>query len=188
MWLCMNCWPEDELKQVDVCQCEEYHNKNVVRLSWSVFFKSFCLYMKNDTFCTVRISPWTVTAAARQQNIRQWTSFAEIKAWGADEESFPSSCPENDLRGSSLPAPPKPAESLLPAQAHFVYQLVSKSASRRHLIGLLRCDITGGQLGEESRQPVLRFSGCLRVQPSQAFFQEVILETWERCTLAELQL
>lgn len=149
MWLCMNCWPEDELKQVDVCQCEEYHNKNVVRLSWSVFFKSFCLYMKNDTFCTVRISPWTVTAAARQQNIRQWTSFAEIKAWGADEESFPSSCPENDLRGSSLPAPPKPAESLLPAR-HILFTSLSLKALQG-VIWLASSGVTSREVSSEKR-------------------------------------
>lgn len=59
--------------------------------------------------------------------------------------------------------------------------------SRCHLIGLLRCDITGGQLREESGQPVLWFSSCLRVQPGQALFQQVILETWDGgrgwCTL-----
>lgn len=187
MWLCMNCWPEDELKQVDVCQCEEYHNKNVVRLSWSVFFKSLFIHekwhvlysenipMNRDSSSETTEYP-TMNVICRNQSLRSgWGKFSLLVSRKWSQREFTASPAETSREPPSR-------------QAHFVYQLVSKSASRRHLIGLLRCDITGGQLGEESRQPVLRFSGCLRVQPSQAFFQEVILETWERCTLAELQL
>lgn len=52
---------------------------------------------------------------------------------------------------------------------------VCRRFSRCHLIGLLRGYVTGGQLREESREPVLRFSGRLRVQPSQPLFQQVVL-------------
>lgn len=53
------------------------------------------------------------------------------------------------------------------------------TSSRCHLSGLLWTDVPRGQLGEESRQPVLCFRSCLRVQPGQTFFQQVILEIWE---------
>lgn len=108
--------------------------------------------------------------------------------WG----KFPSVCPENDLRGSS---PPHTASANQPTPSHepsgtfcLPTSLLScHHFSRCHLIGLLRCDITGGQLREESGQPVLWFSSCLRVQPGQALFQQVILETWDGgrgwCTL-----
>lgn len=52
--------------------------------------------------------------------------------------------------------------------------------SRRHLTGLLGRDVTGAELGEERRQPVLCFSGCLWVQPGQALLQQVILGTRDR--------
>lgn len=51
--------------------------------------------------------------------------------------------------------------------------------SRRHLISFIWADVTGGQFRKERRQPVLSFSSCLRVQPSQAFLQQMILEIWE---------
>ncbi|KAG7219821.1 hypothetical protein INR49_005843 [Caranx melampygus] len=80
-------------------------------------------------------------------------------------------------------APEKqPTPSHAPShQAHFVYQHVSKIVSSSsstsspscHLIGFLRCDITGCELREESRQPVLSFSRCLGVQPGQALFQKL---------------
>lgn len=51
--------------------------------------------------------------------------------------------------------------------------------SRRHLISFFWADVTGGQFRKERRQPVLSFSSCLRVQPSQALLQQMILEIWE---------
>lgn len=54
--------------------------------------------------------------------------------------------------------------------------------SWRHLTGLLGCDVARAQLGEEGWQPVLCFSGCLRVQPGQALLQQMILQTQDRWT------
>lgn len=73
--------------------------------------------------------------------------------------------------GPAVQNQPSPSHEPLSAQrrshAHFL---------RCHLIGFFWADVSGGQFREECRQPVLSFSSCLRVQPSQAFLQQMILE------------
>lgn len=129
------------------------------------------LIVEAEFFCRVLELPFTDSAVMLVHSL----------------ESFPSTCPKSDLRGSPCctPAPKtQPTPSHEPPsshRAHFVYQQASSCRSgashslRCHLIGLLRCDVTGSQLREERWQPVLCLSSCLRVQPSQAFLQQVIL-------------
>lgn len=184
------------LHVVDVSSCTTPgSNEWLVMKSWA-FQSTTCRQWKHWVTRSVNAS----SRAARQEEVKS-SQAASSHQWRhkcthcieVAEGRFPSSCPESDHRESS-PLLPAPAPSHAPShQAHFVYQHVSKAVSsstsspssffifflRCHLIGFLRCDITGCELRKESRQPVLSFSRCLRVQPGQALFQKVILGTRE---------
>lgn len=116
-----------------------------------------------------RASEETELSRISFQSLLYMHAMSPRSPWG---QFFPSWCPQNDLRGSSpswpcCTEPHEPLSAQRGSRARFL---------RCHLIGFFWADISGRQFREECRQPVLSFSSCLGVQPSQAFLQQMILE------------
>lgn len=125
----------------------------------------------------IRASGQNWNALFSFQSLLNMHRMSQRSPWG---QFFPPGVQKNDpQREFSEPCLPCWTRRVITWAFVYPKRLSRSHFSRCHLIGFFRADVTGGQFREERRQPVLSFSSCLRVQPSQAFLQQMILKIWE---------